>query len=437
MTTVQTPVQTTVQATVQAMVQTVTPFEVVDLYVHGDTASIEDMTHAERLEFTVLLEAQRGWLDATQARVLAYEAEHPEPLPVASCHSQPGEFLRDEYALALGWSFGMTHDRITVAHTLVALLPATLRAVEHDGLGYYKAAHLARAVRDCDPTVAARIEARVLPRAVEQNLPTFQKAVARAVLALDPADRHAAAAKTRAVTARPVEDGMGLIQALVPAADMVTIMSAVQAIADGYLPDPADQRTADQRSADQRRADALTDLCAAALSNDIPSLTCGKRHGRPVTLEVTISLTALLGLSGEPGELAGYGPVPAEVVRALGFDDTARWRTVITTDAGYLLDYGRSTYTPPQALKDYLIARDRTCTVPGCQRSARTCDIDHLQDWNHGGVTSATNNHPLCPHHHKMKHDSGWTIHRLDDGTYVWTAPTGRVHVKPPTELPH
>ena len=35
-----------------------------------------------------------------QARALARMADRPDPLPVATSHSQAGEFLRDEIALA-------------------------------------------------------------------------------------------------------------------------------------------------------------------------------------------------------------------------------------------------------------------------------------------------------------------------------------------------
>ncbi len=36
-----------------------------------------------------------------------------------------------------------------------------------------------------------------------------------------------------------------------------------------------------------------------------------------------------------------------------------------------------------------------------------------------------------------MKHDGGWHLTRHDDGSYLWTSPTARLYVKPPTELPH
>ncbi len=401
---------------------------VLDQYFHGEAPAVEQLTHDERLDLLTAMERMRHWLDATSARTLAVMADNPEPLPITKCRAKPGEFLRDEVACAVGWSFGVAHDRITAAQTLVHKLPITLTAVENGEVSYLKAQHLAKAVGECDPQVAAEIEARVLPRAGSQNLPAFQKSVSRAVLALDPSDRHEKARADRAVSARNLDDGMALIQALVPAVDKATIMTAINAIADAY---PHDDRTADQR-----RADALTDICAAVLAGDLSGLRCGTRQGRPVTVELTVPLSAILGHDGQPAELAGYGAVPAAVARALAFDDQARWRTLVTTDAGYLLDYGRTVYEPPQALRDYVIARDRTCSVPNCQRRARESDIDHLLAAEDGGATSALNCHPLCPHHHKMKHEAGWAVTRLDDGSFRWTAPTGRTYLKYATALP-
>src|SRR5690606_27303421 len=40
-------------------------------------------------------------------------------------------------------------------------------------------------------------------------------------------------------------------------------------------------------------------------------------HGRPVTVNVTIPLSTLLGLDDHPGELDGYGPIPAHIARHL------------------------------------------------------------------------------------------------------------------------
>src|SRR6266511_96609 len=67
--------------------------------------------------------------------------------------------------------------------------------------------------------------------------------------------------------------------------------------------------------------------------------------------------TMLMGLTEHGAELAGYGPIPAQVARELAADGT--WRRLLTDPvSGHLLDYGRTTYRPPAALADFIRARD-------------------------------------------------------------------------------
>jgi hypothetical protein len=176
-----------------------------------------------------------------------------------------------------------------------------------------------------------------------------------------------------------------------------------------------------------KRADALTQLAAAYLSD---SLNENLNHRRPVTVNLTIDLPTLLGLAENPGQIAGYGAIPASVARELAAD--AKWRRFITDPiTGNLIDYGRQSYEPPQDLKDFLIARDQTCRFPGCRQSARRSDIDHVQAWDDGGETSAENLGVLCRRHHQLKTHGGWKLISKSDGSCEWTSPLGRKYLVP------
>jgi hypothetical protein len=144
----------------------------------------------------------------------------------------------------------------------------------------------------------------------------------------------------------------------------------------------------------------------------------------------------LLGLDEQAGELAGYGPVPAALARALAGDPTGTWRRLVTDDRSQLLDYGRRTYRPPAVLADHIRARDRTCRFPTCNRRAERCDLDHAVPWQDGGTTSAANLHALCARHHHAKHDAGWRALRHQDNSTEWIDPTGHRFVKPAETLP-
>ena len=82
-------------------------------------------------------------------------------------------------------------------------------------------------------------------------------------------------------------------------------------------------------------------------------------------------------------------------------------------------------YQPTAAQTRLLHARDTTCTFPGCARRARRCELDHRNPHADGGPTSTVNLHPLCKHHHRLKHD-GWTCTRSPDGTTHWASPRGQ-----------
>src|SRR6266511_3765952 len=113
--------------------------------------------------------------------------------------------------------------------------------------------------------------------------------------------------------------------------------------------------------------------------------------------------TMLMGLTEHGAELAGYGPIPAQVARELAADGT--WRRLLTDPvSGHLLDYGRTTYRPPAALADFIRARDHHCVFPGCR------------------------------HHHRLKHEGGWTLeHR--NGRHIWTTPDGQQYIREPEPI--
>jgi hypothetical protein len=154
------------------------------------------------------------------------------------------------------------------------------------------------------------------------------------------------------------------------------------------------------------------------------------RHNRRPTINVTVDLPTVLGLAENPGQLAGYGPIPASIARTIAKD--GRWKRFITDPvSGVLLDYGRETYEPPQELQDFLIARDRTCRFPGCRQPAHLSDLDHVIPWDEGGKTSADNLGALCRRHHNLKTHHGWKVVMQPDGACTWTSPTGQTYFVP------
>jgi Domain of unknown function (DUF222) len=281
-----------------------------------------------------------------------------------------------------------------------------------------------------DPAATA-VETAVLTKAAEQSLATFTRAIRKAVAAAAPTpaqDEHAEAMSQPRVVHSPRPDAMSEIWMLLPATGAIAFMTAVNALVCRVGRD-------DPRTADQRRADAAIQLALDALTGTSCAELPREHRIRP-TVQVCIALSTLLGLDEQPGDLDGSGPIPASLARRIAADPSGTWRRLVTDETGRLLDYGRSTYRPPKDLTDHVIARDRTCRFPNCNRQACRCELDHTTGWEQGGTTSEANIECLCRRHHHGKHDAGWTPRRLPDGAIEWTSPTGHRYTEPPATYP-
>jgi hypothetical protein len=348
------------------------------------------------------------------------------------------EAEREDVSSALRLSAGTAQMRIDVARTLVNHLPNTCSAL---ATGELSAAHAtviaketAAAIRDGLSEFAIfSIEQKAIAHAEFHTPSQVAQQVRSAIAKFAPATFEEVVEKARdcrRVSCYNDIDGMSTVVAILPAADAQTVMKAIEAfIIKGSLEWEAlnESEATDSRSADMKRADALTAIAGFALAASSEDVAL---HRRPITVNVTIDLPTLLGLSENPGQLAGYGAIPASVARALASD--GKWKRFITDpQTGALLDYGRETYQPPQALIDFLIARDRTCRFPGCRRSAALSDLDHAQSWEEGGTTSLENLGALCRRHHLLKTHGGWGIESRADGSCTWTSPLGKIYQTP------
>jgi hypothetical protein len=149
------------------------------------------------------------------------------------------------------------------------------------------------------------------------------------------------------------------------------------------------------------------------------------------TVNVVVALSTLLGADEQPGELDGE-PIPAPIARALASDPSGTWRRLLTDPNNHLVDLTAHTYTPPANMARLVRLQQPHCVFPTCRQPARTCELDHRTPWADGGTTTPANLQPLCPRHHHLKHEAGWTVTRQPDGSYLWTTPTGRTYRKPP-----
>jgi hypothetical protein len=331
----------------------------------------------------------------------------------------------------------------------------------------------------------ARIRAAGLAYAAEHTARQLDLYLKRLLAQIDPA--AAVTRRRRALAERGVwiahrDDGTADLTARLDSADAERVYSAIRALAlstrradqanaEGASSPGADAGAADRCPGDPSSsfppmaaplrpfelylADALVDMIVApgvapGVASDVASAAvdvAASPAGRPTPaggatgsgvgtpsgagrvavstqINITIPVESLAGLSDTPGQLCGFGIIPADLVRRLAGGD-ARWRQILTDRAtGALLHVGTWSYRPPAALARHVRTRDVTCRFPGCSVPARECDLDHLIPFP-VGPTSADNLHALCRRHHRLKHDDNWHVEALPDHGLRWTGPLG------------
>ena len=427
-----------------------------------------DLNQGERIDYLTALERQSAWLQAVMQRAI---------IAVAGAKASASEKIwdgvddaeREDVAAALRLSGSTAQMRIDVARTLINHLPNTCSAL---AMGEISASHAtviaketAAAIRDGLSEFAIyQIENSALAHAEFHTPGQVANKVRTTIAQLAPQEFEVIvdrARESRRVSCYNEADGMATVVAILPAHDAQTVMKSIEAyILKMNEIDEAKQKNLSKNrintshishtsnksdesdesensrvatstwsllSTDNKRADALTAILSDALARNVDEV---RAHRRPVTVNVTIDLPTLLGLAENPGQLSGYGAIPASVARELASDAT--WKRFITDpQTGNLLDYGREKYEPPQALVDFLLARDRTCRFPGCRQPTSRSDIDHANSWESGGETKAENLGLLCRRHHRLKTHGRWGLVSNADGSCLWTSPAGKKYFVP------
>ena len=424
--------------------------------------------HAEQVE----LLAEFGRRRSTQ---LADDDDAPVTSP-----GPRRDFAAEELAAVLGWTSWTATHRLEEAERLAACLPRTWSALAQGRLDYARVRRIVAGTRLLGEDDASVVDAAVADRARGLTTAQLDELLAVEVAAVDAAAaarRAATATKRRRVGVEPQPDGQALLVAEGPAADILTIMTALTAAAGSRAPD-------DERGIDARRFDALRDWARDALTRQEHV----RAPWRPHVL-LTVALPTVLGLDEYPGHLHGYGPLPASVCRQIAAEGTLR-RLFTDPVTGLVVGIdghtypggvavqppggddppddgspgpdggggpsrgggggpsrgggeaqgppgaevgpcpvaaaGGGRYRPGRVLDRFIRHRDTTCTAPGCRRTAVRCDVDHIVP-HPLGPTCPCNLHALCRRHHRMKHLTGVRVARQPTGDTVWTMPTGHV----------
>jgi hypothetical protein len=241
-----------------------------------------------------------------------------------------------------------------------------------------------------------------------------------AVAAIDPRtaeDRHHEANKGKTVRLCPLPDAMAGIWSVHTAIDAEAILARLRDLTTtatttgpgderGVDERGVDERGVDERGVDARRADVLRDLILSHRVGNRVGDGDGVGGGAPgrsgagrMHVQLLIPAAVADWSSNGPGELVGYGPIPASLCReAIHRPGTAvepvhldeRGQVIAPTD----VDTHRDRYRPSAQQARYLHIQWTTCRFPGCNRRAARCDLDHLIPFD-GTNTIAANLQPV------------------------------------------
>ena len=177
----------------------------------------------------------------------------------------------------------------------------------------------------------------------------------------------------------------------------------------------------DSRTMDQLR----TDICIDLLK---------RRHrGKKITradfgnLTVTGTAETFAKLSDESAELAGFGPLLADIACQVADHQQhaeRRW-ALIDPDTKQPIDGGITRRKPTTAQRRRTEIMYPTCIHVGCRMPSVDCDIDHQKLYSETPVTCTCELGPMCRHHHVIRHKYGWTYKLVDGGDFLFTSPFG------------
>ncbi len=331
-----------------------------------------------------------------------------------------------EIRVALTWTRRLAQAELTFALDIQQRLPLLFALLEAGTLDVRRAKVIVDGTVHLSDATAREVVDRILHDAPSLTTGQLRARIRKLCIqanADEAKDRYATAVEARRVVMQPTVDGTAHLFAFdLHAHDAAAASRHINRLARNAK-SPHDRRTADQV-----RADVFVDLL------------CGRDAGSDAaasrgTVDIRVDLDTLSGLNDQPGELAGYGPVIADVARKVAADQhDVRWRYTITDPvSGRPLASGTTRRRPTASQRTAVETMHPTCVFPGCRMPAADCDLDHRRDWANGGLTMIGNLGPLCKYDHRIKHEAGWSYRILPDGRVEWTSKLGHTY---PTARP-
>lgn len=314
---------------------------------------------------------------------------------------------------------------LTFALDLAERHPKVHEALATGRIDARRARVIAHGTIHLDDETASRVVDRIIDDAPDLTTGRITARIRKECINADPDEadkRYVTAVEDRRIAVRPGDNGTAHLYAMDLPPDAVA--SATRRISELAKSLRSEGET---RSMDQLRADVFLDL----LNGHAFAAT-----GRRGNVDIRVDLTTLAELDDSPAELAGYGPVVADIARKVAMTDhDSQWRYAVTDPStGRVVSTGTTRRRPTTPERRYLEAVHPTCVFPGCRMPATECDIDHRVEYAAGGPTTIQNLVPLCRNDHVTRHQAGWTYIQLPDGSIEWTSPLNHTYTTYPSD---
>lgn len=354
------------------------------------------------------------------------------------------EFAPDDFGAALQLTRDQAKTLIGDALELAFRLPRLWDLLREGHVPAWRARHVAQRTIDLSLEAALFADRLIAATPDRINQVNVARLVQEARLFFDPDravdDEAKALAKRGVWLRRDTSPASSDIHMTLDAADAELLEATITRIA-ADLADLGDSDDLDIRRA--RAAGILADPHYAldlmsGREEAVPTRTA--RNG-DVTLFVHLGLAEISALSGQVGAtvVERVGAVTTQLLREwLARYTEAGARVLVRPVVDLSAEWAVDRHDPPEAMREAVLLRDSQCVFPSCRRDSRFCDLDHIveyvdaDDGGPPGQTHPGNLAPLCRTHHRVKTHSPWFYKRLDDGSYVWTSPTGHQHTVVP-----
>jgi hypothetical protein len=248
-------------------------------------------------------------------------------------------------------------------------------------------------------------------------------------------------AKERYVRARELGNGLVKLEVVVTPDEAGLIIEAIEHARNAITPTKPEVDVAEREAKAApdthvkppvaprpSAADALVHIASTVLNGGDETAEGGSPERCQIVIHVDRQLTAEDGVLN--ARLEDGTHVSAETLRRVCCDGGV---VVAAVDAqGAVLDVGRRTRAIPTAIRRALWIRDQGCRFPGCMNQ-RYLHGHHVKHWLHGGPTSLDNLVLLCSFHHRLLHESGFTVTLLPDGEVAVRTPEGAALPAHPT----